>query len=106
MERIKQQTTADKIKTRLDSIAKKQRAVKRIPVSSSMIKEIERIPGGGLVVVFNTGKAYKYPALPKNVTNDLLKADSIGRFFNENVKNKYEHEKVAELQRKLSDRTN
>jgi hypothetical protein len=100
------ESTAEKIKRRLAKVENTEHVSKRIPVSSSMIKEVETTDDGKLVVVFNTGKVYKYNNIPDNIKKDMLKADSVGKYFSENVKNKYEHEKVAEIQRRLSDRTN
>jgi hypothetical protein len=100
------ESTTQKIKKRLSKIEKTEHISKRIPVSSSMIREVETTDDGKLVVVFNTGKVYKYDNVPNNVKKDMLKADSVGKYFSENVKNKYEHEKIAEIQRRLSDRTN
>ncbi len=100
------ETTAQKIKRRLSKVNQTEHVSKRIPVSSSMIKEIEKTKDGGLVVVFNTGSVYKYHNVPKKVESDMLNADSIGKYFASNVKNRYEHEKIAEIQRRLSDRTN
>jgi hypothetical protein len=102
------ESTAQKIKRRLSKVEKtKQETVsKRIPVSSSMIREVETTDDGNLVVVFNTGKVYKYNNVPDDIKKDMLNADSVGKYFSENIKNKYEHEKIAEIQRRLSNRTN
>lgn len=100
------ESTTQKIKKRLEKVQKTEHISRRIPISSSMIKEVETTDDGKLVVVFNTGKVYKYSNIPDNIKKDMLKADSVGRYFSENVKNKYEHEKIAEIQRLLSDRTN
>ena len=99
-------TTTQKIKNRLSKINKQEHISKRVPVSSSMIKEIEKTKDGSLIVVFNTGSVYKYHNIPKNIESSMLNSDSIGKYFNANIKNRYEHEKVAEIQRRLSDRTN
>lgn len=40
-----------------------------------------------LEIEFNTGSIYHYLNLPKKLADDLLKASSIGRFFNKEIRN-------------------
>lgn len=49
---------------------------------------------GTLTVTFNNGGTYAYLEVPKEVFSDLIAAESAGKFFLANVKNKYECEKV------------
>ncbi len=99
-------TTAEKIKRRLSKVDNKEHVSRRIPVSSSMIKEIDTTDDGKLLVVFNTGKVYKYDSVPEELRKNMVNSDSIGKFFTEHIKNKYDHEKLAEIQKRISDRTN
>ena len=47
-----------------------------------------------LEVEFTNGSVYRYSGVPDQVYRDLLKANSIGKFFNINIKNKFSFEKV------------
>jgi KTSC domain len=49
-----------------------------------------------LSVVFHTGKEYNYYDVPLKVYERLQKADSIGKFINSEVKNKFKHEYIGE----------
>lgn len=42
-----------------------------------------------LVVLFNSGKAYNYFEVPRQVYEDLMAAESMGRFMNDKVINVY-----------------
>ena len=42
-----------------------------------------------LFVLFNDGRLMEYLNVPKKVFLELLESDSVGRFFNLNVRNKY-----------------
>ena len=50
---------------------------------------------GGLVVEYKNGNKYMYEKVPMEVYDNLMKADSKGRFVNENVKGKFEYKKIA-----------
>ncbi|MGA1354220.1 MAG: KTSC domain-containing protein [Candidatus Limnocylindrus sp.] len=66
------------------------------PVRSSMIREIGyTTPKRQMHVRFNTGNVYGFSDVPVDVYSGLLKADSKGTYFNENVRDKYEHKKMA-----------
>ena len=59
----------------------------RIEVNSSAIKSIayeknEQI----LTVEFTSGGNYDYPNVPLSIVQGMLEADSIGRYFNQNIK--------------------
>ena len=42
-----------------------------------------------LFVLFNDGRLMEYLNVPKKVFLELLESESVGRFFNLNVRNKY-----------------
>lgn len=42
-----------------------------------------------LSIQFESGKTYNYAGVPENVVLDLLFAESIGKYFNQEIKNKY-----------------
>ena len=63
-----------------------------IPVESSNVVAI----GYGddtLYVKYSSG-TYKYDNVPKEVAEKLFKADSKGRFMNENIKGQYNYSRV------------
>ena len=49
---------------------------------------------GGLVVEYKSGAKYMYEKVPYELYENLLKAESKGRFVNENVKGKFEYKRV------------
>jgi len=66
------------------------------PEESSLIKSIvwmNGIPYPVLSIIFKTnGSHYNYKNVPKKVAEELVTAESVGKYFNKNIKNKYEFE--------------
>lgn len=61
-------------------------------VDSSMInKVIYNFPNKTLKVEFNSGALYEYNNVESDVYENLCKAESQGKFFNEQIKNNYDH---------------
>jgi len=60
-----------------------------IDINSSVIKSISYEVDKGLYVLFNDGSEYLYKA-PVQVFKQWLKAESKGKFFNVNVRSKFE----------------
>lgn len=54
-------------------------------LESSNLAEAGWTRDTGLVVKFKNGKRYIYPQVPREIYVDLLKSNSKGRFFNENI---------------------
>lgn len=50
---------------------------------------------GQLHMRFNGGSHYVYDSVPHRVYIDLLKADSVGKHFSDNVKGLFTHRKIA-----------
>jgi hypothetical protein len=48
-----------------------------------------------LDIVFKTGRVYRYFAVPATVHQELLGADSKGRYFNEVIRPRYPCERLA-----------
>lgn len=59
-----------------------------IPVSSSAIAAIG-YDGYTLVVVFRNSGRYDHPGVPSDVFEELMSADSMGRYYNQNIRGKY-----------------
>jgi KTSC domain-containing protein len=49
-----------------------------------------------LEVAFHNGRVYAYFEVPPSVYEELVTAESVGKFFNENVKPHYEAELVED----------
>jgi len=77
--------------------------MKMISVKSSNIQQIgweerrvslNQKPKAILRIAFNTGMVYDYHDVPKEVYESFLKAESIGKYFWANIKDKYNYERV------------
>jgi len=62
--------------------------MKMIHVNSSAINAIG-YDNGSMKITFNQGKTYNYCNVPKTVFDDFLNASSVGRYYDLNIKNKY-----------------
>ncbi len=61
-------------------------------VDSSMInKYVYNFATKTLKVEFNGGALYEYNNVESDLYDDLCKSESTGKFFNEKIKNNYEH---------------
>lgn len=64
----------------------------KIKVNSSAINSID-YKNDNLFITFNSGRTYRYLNVEKSLVKDFIKADSIGKFFNQKIKNNYTAEK-------------
>lgn len=62
-------------------------------VLSSNIKKIG-YENNELIVEYLSGAQYRYEEVPETVFNELLEAESKGRFMNSNIKGKYKFRKI------------
>ncbi len=61
-------------------------------VDSSMInKYVYNFASKTLKVEFNGGALYEYKNVESDLYDELCKSESTGKFFNEKIKNNYEH---------------
>jgi hypothetical protein len=65
-------------------------------VKSSNIKRVRHNHGSSkefkvMDIEFNSGQVYRYQAVPIELYKELLKAESIGKFLNENIKGTYDY---------------
>ena len=65
--------------------------------NSSNVMAIAYTDVGALLVTFKGGSEYLYKAVPKEVYEEMAKAESAGKYLNVNVKNKYEFEKIEKV---------
>jgi len=47
-----------------------------------------------LIIKFHSGGLYCYFDVDENLYNNLLNADSVGKFFNQHVKNLYDYQRI------------
>lgn len=64
-------------------------------MNSSMIKKaVYNFTANTLKVEFESGAIYEYSNVDSQMYEDFCKAESQGKFFNEKIKNNYEHSKL------------
>lgn len=68
----------------------------KIKVNSSALLEIEYNEDKELLVKFTSFREYVYFDVPKDKFEKMIKADSVGRFFNKEIKNNYEYVEIGE----------
>lgn len=65
-------------------------------VESSNILEVGYDEDGEvLYITFNSGVTYSYDMVPQAIYEELLAADSVGSYFNKNIKGYYEFTKCG-----------
>lgn len=71
--------------------------MQRTPVTSSDIASIGYdIDSSVLEIEFHSGgNVYQYFHLPQQEYDELMNAPSHGKYFNQNIKNKYQYEKIS-----------
>lgn len=68
---------------------------KKTFTNSSQVSQINYVPDEKIMgVTFLTGKRYQYFDVPKEVFERAKSAESIGKFLNSEVKNKYEYRQI------------
>lgn len=69
--------------------------VKRTDVDSSMLTSVGYDEKKNILEVeFNHGGIYEYYDVEKEIYDDLMNADSLGRYFINNIKDDYDYGKV------------
>lgn len=65
-------------------------------VNSSQLQEVEYdSETSKLIVTFNNGSKYSYDDVPEKVFVELVSVDSIGSYFNREIKSKYKYTKIS-----------
>ena len=67
--------------------------MKRTKVESSNIASIG-YDGNIMEIEFNSGAIYQYENVPIRVYDVMMKADSVGKYFNAHIKSKYNYRRV------------
>jgi hypothetical protein len=69
--------------------------MERVPVSSSNLCSIGyEADSQVLEVEFNGGRLYQYSGVPGGEFDGLMSADSKGKYFNANIKNRYPYSQL------------
>ncbi len=64
---------------------------------SSNITEVSYDPLDGILqVLFKSGIKYEYVGYPANKLKDFIESDSLGKYFNNNIKDKFTTNKIGE----------
>lgn len=67
------------------------------PVTSSQIGAVGYdAETNTLRIRFKSGSTYEYAGVPSDIYDDLLTAESFGRFFGANIKGKFEYERLPD----------
>ncbi len=64
--------------------------MERTPVESSNIVSVGW-NNGTLEIEFIKGKLYQYMGVPKEVYTNMLRAESVGKYFHANIRSKYSY---------------
>ena len=46
---------------------------------------------GVLEIIFNNGQIYQYRNVPRDAYHELIRAESKGRYFQENIRDEFDH---------------
>ena len=77
----------------------KRSAIAMTPCSSSQVKEWGYDEKDGtLAIRFGNGALYHYFGVPSDIATDFGKCASFGRFHAQNIKGKFEYERINETE--------
>jgi len=65
------------------------------PPSTSLNAAIYQDQGASLELEFRGGAIYRYIGVPARVYQELLSAESKGRYFNLHIRNRFTYEKIG-----------
>ena len=67
----------------------------RIPVQSSNVAEVGYDRDSMVLeILFHSGSVYQHFDVPEGLFREMLQADSVGRFFNQQIRNSYRYVKL------------
>lgn len=71
--------------------------MKRKPLTSSLLNSVAYDASHALLEVeFRDGSVYRYENVPPDVHEDLLRAESHGKFFIRYIRNEYPYERIED----------
>lgn len=69
--------------------------MRRVPVQSRAIASVGYDPASNVLELeFADGDVYRYYAVPRRVHRELLAADSMGRYFQSEIRDQYGYERI------------
>lgn len=72
-----------------------EESIAMLSVNSSMANAVGYDTDNNILQVeFHNGTVYQYSGVDEDTWEDLHQTDSIGKFFNENIRGKYQYERV------------
>ncbi|WP_136687483.1 KTSC domain-containing protein [Halorhabdus amylolytica] len=67
----------------------------RVPVSSSNLSSVGYDETNQVLEIeFNGGRVYQYFDVPKRIHQELMNANSHGKYFHRNIKDNYSHDQI------------
>ncbi len=70
--------------------------INRIPVESSSLSSVNYYPAMQMLEVeFQSGSVYVYFDVPASAYKGLLRADSMGRYFVQNIRSDYRFQRIV-----------
>lgn len=70
----------------------------RLALDSTTLRSVSYAPDHRLLTLeFHSGKVYEYLDVPTQIYQDLLQADSKGRYFNLHIRNHFRTQEVRAL---------
>jgi len=77
----------------MQMVSVKSTNISQIGYEENAVVSMNKKPQNILKVVFTSGFTYDFYDVEKEVYESLLSADSVGKYFNQNIKNQYSYEK-------------
>jgi len=69
--------------------------VRRVAVDSSALSAVGYDPATNVLELeFVEGDVYRYFAVPRRIHRELLAAESLGRYFLTNIRDRYRHQRL------------
>jgi hypothetical protein len=69
--------------------------VHRARVDSSVLRSVGYDQQGTLEVEFHNGRVYHYFVVPNTIYQELMSAPSLGRYFNDHIRNRYPDQRLV-----------
>lgn len=76
-------------------ISVKSKTVTQIGFEENTTMSLGSKPINIMRIIFTSGNIFDYYGVDQKVFEEFVKAESVGKFFHANIKNKYQYEKVS-----------
>lgn len=64
-------------------------------INSTLIGRADQTGRGSVLIEFHDGSRYEYSGMSLQTFQSMCESESPGRFFNENIRGKYEERKIG-----------